>query len=69
MAILFNVPTGYVQKSLVRIDQIMNNDSFVANEWMVTVIFVKGRSDVYVKGFGKSKEEAISDFLAEMNEL
>ena len=53
----------------VMFDKILHNDPILDDEWMVTVKFQNKEGVVFVKGFGKTKEQAFGDFLAELEEI
>ena len=69
MAILLSIPTGYCQKSILRLDKIVENDSLIPDEWMATIVLLKSDSEVFVKGFGFSREMALKNIQEELNQM
>lgn len=54
--------------TILRVDKIVSGDSILPDEWMVTRIFELEGKEIYIKGFGRSRAEAILDFQAELEE-
>lgn len=45
-----------------RVDKILEEDSWLNDEWMITCKYKRGFEEVWIKGFGKTKQEAMMDF-------
>jgi hypothetical protein len=54
-------PTGLLQTI-----QIIQGDGLLGDDWMITRQFLKNDEPIYVKGFGRNRAEAYSDFEAEL---
>ena len=52
--------------SLLKVIQILDRDTFIGDDWMVSRQFSKKGKTIYVKGFGRTRAEAMLDYEAEL---
>lgn len=51
---------------LLKVIQILDRDTFIGDDWMVSRQFSKDGKTIYVKGFGRTRGEAMLDYEAEL---
>ncbi len=54
--------------SLLKSIQIVSNDTLIDDDWMLTRKFLKNGKKIVVSGFGKTKNDALIDFLSELEQ-